>query len=114
MKITDMISISELARLLNKSRPTVYKYVSDYENGSFSGLPLSVKKLFDEIKSGNIPKREIYEYCEHWFSLEGRVAAKGKKEKTVGLKEIVKLLKEHQAKIDFRKLRDYIEKEIEK
>ena len=61
MKITDMISISELARLLNKSRPTVYKYVSDYENGNFAGLPLSVKRLFNEIKNGNIPKREIYE-----------------------------------------------------
>ena len=34
MKITDMISITELSRLLKKTRPTVYKYVSDFEKGN--------------------------------------------------------------------------------
>ena len=31
MKITDRITITELSRMLGKSRPTVYKYIADFE-----------------------------------------------------------------------------------
>ena len=34
MQITDIVTITELSKLLGKSRPTVYKYVSDYEAGN--------------------------------------------------------------------------------
>lgn len=111
MKITDFISITELSRLLNKSRPTVYKYVSDFENGNLSALPPSVKKLFKEIAEGNVPKREVYDYCEHWF---GQTPTPPKKKnKPVTLKDIFALLKKNERKIDLSELKNYIEKEIQ-
>jgi len=108
MKITDMITITELSRLLDKSRPTVYKYIYDFENGNYSALPPSVKKLFLDIQAGNIPKQGIYEYCEHWFA----GAAPKSKKKPVTLKEIFSLLKKHERKLDLEKLKTYIEEEI--
>lgn len=111
MKITDMITITELSRLLGKSRPTVYKYISDFESGNFAALPHSVKKLFTEIQSGNIPKKGIYEYCEHWFV--GETEAPKKKEKPVTLKEIIALLKKHERKLDLADLKKHIEEKID-
>ncbi len=112
MKITDMITITELSRLLGKSRPTVYKYISDFEEGNFSTLPHSVKKLFLEIQSGNIPKKGIYEYCEHWFAGESTPSPHAKKNKPVTLKEIFTLLKKNERKINLENLKNYIEEEL--
>lgn len=116
MKVTDIISITELSRLLKKSRPTVYKYISDFERGNDKEIPYSVKKLFQNIQSGNIPKREIYEYCNHWFGSDSAAITfhSSKAEKPAGLKEIIKLLREHERKLDFTKLKKYIEEEIRK
>ena len=110
MKITDMITITELSRLLGKSRPTVYKYITDFEEGNYNAVPHSVKKLFMEIQSGAIPKKGIYEYCEHWFT--GDAPTTKKKEKPITLKEIINLLKKNEKKIDLTKLKTYIEEEL--
>ena len=110
MKITDMITITELSRLLGKSRPTVYKYISDFEEGNYAALPHSVKKLFMEIQAGNIPKKGIYEYCEHWF--DGETTPPPKKKKSVTLKEIIALLKKNERKLNLENLKIYIEEEI--
>ena len=112
MKITDMITITELSRLLGKSRPTVYKYISDFEEGNLAALPHSVKKLFTEIQSGNIPKKGIYEYCEHWFSGEPATPAPAKKNKPTTLKEIIALLKKNERKLNLENLKHYIEEEL--
>ena len=115
MKITDAISITELSRILNKSRPTVYKYVSDFESGNEQAVPTSVKKLFYQIQAGNIPKREIYEYCDFWFAREGKHEEKTQDTgKAVTLKEIFKLLKINERKLDLFKLKIYIEDELKK
>ena len=111
MKITDMITITELARLLDKSRPTVYKYISDFESGNYTALPPSVKKLFMDIQEGKIPKKGIYEYCEHWFASETPTGKK--KDKPVTLKEIFALLKKHERNLDLQKIKAYIEEEIQ-
>ena len=110
MKITDMITITELSRLLGKSRPTVYKYISDFEEGNDAALPHSVKKLFTEIQAGDIPKKGIYEYCEHWFA--GESTPKKQKKKSVTLKEIITLLKKNEHKLDLESLKNYIDKEL--
>lgn len=112
MKITDVISITELSRLLNKSRPTVYKYISDFENGSEGNVPHSVRRLFHQIQSGNIPKRGIYEYCDHWFASEG--VSNVEKAKRPTLKEIIRLLKENERKLDLDKIKNFIDEEIRK
>ena len=118
MRITDIISITELSRLLKKTRPTVYKYVSDFEGGRQGSLPHSVKSLFQKIQSGDMSKKEIYEYCDHWFAGEtvsvfSLFGAKGRKEKT-SLDEIVELLKTNEKKLDLEKLKTWIEQEIGK
>ncbi|MBQ8319354.1 MAG: hypothetical protein IJX81_00565 [Clostridia bacterium] len=110
MRITDMISITELAKILGKSRPTVYKYISDFESGNEGAVPLSVRKLFQRIRSGDIPKRGIYEYCEHWFAPGG--AAERSSGGGVTLKELVRLLKDNEKRLDFTKLKRYIEEEL--
>ena len=117
MKITDIISITELSRLLNKSRPTVYKYISDFENGNHAALPHSVKKLFENVQSGNLPKREIYEYCEYWFNgtpTPSHSAEKKEQPKPVTLKELIKTLKAYEKYLDLTKIKNFIEQEIKK
>ena len=108
IKITDMITITELSRLLGKSRPTVYKYISDFEEGNLAALPHSVKKLFLEIQSGNIHKKGVYEYCEHWFAKEASAPTPAKKNKPVTLKEIFALLKKNERKLNLENLKKYI------
>lgn len=113
MQITDFITITELSKLLGKSRPTVYKYVSDYEAGRYSALPHSVKSLFDKIVSGETSKRSVFEYCDHWF-LGNIFSKKHTEQKSVSVGEIVKLVKDNADKLDLLKLKKYIEEEIEK
>ena len=113
MQITDIISITELSRLLGKSRPTVYKYVSDFECGNERALPPSVRKLFREIAAENMPRREIYAYCDHWFSDEPLSVTAKPAMPRVTLKEIVSLLKKHETALDLTRIKEFIEKEIE-
>lgn len=114
MQITDIVTITELSKLLGKSRPTVYKYVSDYEAGNYSALPHSVRSLFDKITLGETSKRGVFEYCDHWFS--GRtVTEKTKKaEKPTTLKELIRLIKDNESKLDLSKIKDYVEEELRK
>jgi hypothetical protein len=112
MKITDVVSITELSNMLNKSRPTVYKYISDFESGNTAALPHAVKKLFTQIAAGSIPKREIYEYCEYWFAGNTPVPTKADKPTTV--KEIVNLVKDNERKLDLGKIKNFILEELKR
>ena len=116
MQITDIVTITELSKLLGKSRPTVYKYVSDYEAGNYSAIPHSVRSLFDKIMSGETSRRGVLEYCDHWFGTQAspKKEKKEKKEKTVTLKEIIKLLKDNEHVLDLSKIKEYIMEEARK
>ena len=46
MNIVEVITISELSRLTKKSRPTLYKYINDYENQVYDNIPFNFIKLF--------------------------------------------------------------------
>ncbi|MBQ7343818.1 MAG: hypothetical protein IJW53_03525 [Clostridia bacterium] len=110
MQITDIVTITELSNLLGKSRPTVYKYVSDYESGNYSAIPHSVKSLFDKIMSGETSKRGVFEYCDHWFAGKAQSSASGEKPTT--LKEVIKLLKDNERRLNLGKIKKYIEEEL--
>lgn len=113
MNVTDVISITELAKLLNKSRPTVYKYISDYENGDKSSIPEPIYRLFSQISSGMLPKSEVYSYCEKWFFNDSSAKSTAlNKDRGVGAKEVIRLIKANQDKINFYKLKAIIEEEI--
>ena len=111
MQITDIVTITELSKLLGKSRPTVYKYVSDYEAGNYGALPHSVRSLFDKIMSGETSKRGVFEYCDHWFT--SRTVSTGS-DKHATLKEIIRLLKDNEGKLNLTKIKSYIEEELRK
>ena len=113
MKITDIVTITELSKLLGKSRPTVYKYVSDYEAGRYSALPHSVKSLFDKVVSGETSKRGVFEYCDHWFA--GRpTQEKQSADKPTTLREVIRLLKDNEDRLNLEKIKKFIEEVLGK
>lgn len=113
MKVTDVISITELAKLLNKSRPTIYKYIFDYENGDKKALPEPIYQLFSQISAGTLPKSEVYDYCEKWFSyVDSTKKTRADKSNEVSVKDVIRLIKANQDKINFYKLKAIIEEDI--
>ena len=64
-----------------------------------------------QIQDGSMPKREIFEYCEYWFA--GGVKA-AKADKPVRLKEVVKLMKDNERKLNFAKIKEFILGELGK
>ena len=101
MKINDFISITELSRLTGKSRPTLYKYVAEYERGRTGELPLLMLNLVRLI-DGGCAKSQVYRYCEENFA-----AAPGKKSATD--EEILSLIRAHRDSIDIEKLKKFLE-----
>ena len=114
MRITDIVTITELSKSLGKSRPTVHKYISDYESGNYSALPHSVKSLFDKIMSGETSKRGVFEYCDHWFSGKIKTSHQSESAKPVTVKDILKLLRDNERRLDLGKIKKYIEEELSK
>lgn len=104
--VTDTISITELSRLTGKSRPTIYKWLTLYENGSISELPKRICELFDLI-TGRGSKKDIYQFCEVNF-YDG---ASG--DGSDILREIIELLTGNKDKLDLNKIKQFISEEIE-
>lgn len=100
--ITDMITITELARLTKKSRPTIYKWVTMYERGECATLPRSVLELFDIIDAKK-SKKDIYEFCEvSFFDATDDEP----------LREVIALLSENRHRLDIEKIKNIILEEI--
>lgn len=103
MTLNDL-NITELSRLLNKSRPTVYKYITDYKCKKFDNVPNSVKVLFDRIEDG-CTLGEVYAYCKDNFS--------EKEIKSEELKQIINLIIANGEIINLENLKKFIMGEIE-
>ena len=100
----DDFGITELSRLLKRSRPTVYKYITDYKGKRFDSIPNSIKELFDRIENG-CTKSELYAYCESNF-FEKEIHSEG-------LKQLINLIISNQDIIDLEKIKNLIIGEIE-
>lgn len=100
MKVTDIITITELSRIMNKSRPTLYKYLFDYEREEYDDIPNIVKDLFDSIVNKNFSKKDIYIYCDTYFN------------KDDDLSEIVSFIKENKSKLDLNKVMNFLRNEV--
>lgn len=61
-KITEFITITELAPLLNVSRPTLYKYMLDYETGEVRNIKYEIIIIFDFITKDAKNKVDIIEF----------------------------------------------------
>jgi len=102
MKIQEILTITELSRLLNKSRPSTYKYISDYQSGNFENIPPLIKELFDSVENGKFNKGNIYEYCYNFLIVSSKDE----------IKEIYDLLNKNKEKLNLTKIKEYILKEI--
>ena len=101
MNITDYITITELARLTNKSRPSIYKYVLSFENNNLDEIPYSIINLFKLILD-NKSKQEIIDYCLNNFG----------NNTDNSMLEVINLLKDNREILDFEKIKKIIEEEI--
>ena len=105
MRITDAITITELARLLQKSRPTIYKYILDYEQGNRDALPPSVAELFRQIDEEDLSYDDILAYCKRRFGAPDE-------EITAECKHVIDIIRANQHRIDFPKLERFLRKVI--
>ena len=102
--ITDTISIPELSRLTNKSRPTIYKWLTLYEQGDLSELPSAIVELFNLIADRG-SKKDIYLFCEEKFFNAKEDDA---------LLEIFDLLRSNKDKLDMKIIKKLIMEELNK
>ena len=102
--ITDAISITELSRLTNKSRPTIYKWLTLYEKGDLSELPSAIVELFKLIEDKG-SKKDIYLFCEEQFFNVNEEDS---------LKEIFDLLRSNKDKLDMKRIKEIIMEELDK
>ena len=100
MKVTDIITITELSRIMNKSRPTIYKYIQDYEEGNFDEVPLVVRELFDSITTNGFGKKDIYNYCDSKFASSDELG------------DIISFLKENKAKLNLQRVMEFLRSEV--
>lgn len=57
------LKLTELSNYLGYSRPTLYKYLEDYENKQYKQINFRVKKVFDFImKKRTLSKIEVINY----------------------------------------------------
>lgn len=102
MNITDLITITELSRLTNKSRPTLYKYITDYENDNHDNIPYSFIVLFDNIKNNKYGRKEVIDYCKNKFGLSDDEE----------LNDLIVFIKENKDKIDVKELKKILKEAI--
>ena len=100
--ITDKVTITELSRLTNKSRPTIYKWITLYENESKFELPQVIAQLFDMIEN-SASKKDIYQFCEDQFVV---------KNEDENLEEILQLLRKYRARLNLEKIRNFLLEEL--
>lgn len=98
-KITEFITITELAPLLSITRPTLYKYVVDYEAGDYRNIKYDIVVIFDYISKEAKNKVEIIDF----------IKAQTKEEDSPLIKEIKALLKSDKA---FEELLTFLVKHI--
>ncbi len=116
-RITDIITISELSRLINISRPTLYKYIEDFENNRFGGISYDYVLLFQFIVNDNtISKKQIYDYCANTFRVTSDKVIleklKMKMEEDNDYKDTISLLVNNMDKIDIKELNEYINNKL--
>ena len=104
--ITDIITITELSRLTGKTRPTVYKYIKDFEQDRYDAVPYTFLMLLELAEGDDTTRQDIVEYCKKHYS--------SGEELSPLLSDVIELLKDHANNIDLEKIKIFIEKEIKR
>ncbi|MBO5206069.1 MAG: hypothetical protein J6C09_00630 [Clostridia bacterium] len=106
MLVRDLISITELSRITNKSRPTLYKYLNDYHIGKYDEIPYSFIIMFDMIEKNEATKSDIINYCRKTYS----TVSNGN---DAELDEIVGMLTRNRDKLNLTEIKKLITERIE-
>ena len=111
--IPNIVTISELSRLIGISRPTLYKYVDEYAANS-EELEEEFRKLFDFIDSENtFNKIQIYDYINKNFKSSSDALIDKIKLAIVDNQELTETLNyivDNHDKLDLKNLKTLIEK----
>ena len=105
MKLNDFMSITELARLTGRTRPTLYKYVRDYEDGNYDDIPYTFLILMQMAEKPDVSRAELVEYCDKHYAK--------KTDKSPALRELIDFITNNCDKLDLKKIKEMIEKEID-
>lgn len=107
INITDFIlkkiNITELACLTNKARPSIYKYLDEYNKKEYRNIPYTFILLFNFIVMDSTTKYDIVKYCNDHFSVVSN---------NVTINEIISLLKANESRLDLSKIKQIIEKDL--
>lgn len=102
-KLYNKTNITELSRLTGKARPSIYKYIEDYNRKDYRSIPYHFIMLFNLIAENNSTKLDIVEYCKLNFS--------NVSDNDI-LSEVITLLKKNESKLDLQKIKKIIEGEL--
>ena len=109
MNLTDYLSVTELSRLTGKTRPTIYKYITSYENKKYDDIPYSFLMLLRMADDPSASRDEILSFCMKSFGSDVKeVSVNGM------LHEVIRLISDNHDKIDLKRLKKNIETEIKK
>lgn len=98
------LSITELSRLTNKTRPTIYKYIKCFNNKQYDEVPYSFIKLFELCKNPHTSKSKIIEYCKNNFTDITTEES--------DLCDFISFIKTYKNQIDFEKVKKFILEEM--
>lgn len=89
------LTITELAKMTNKSRPSLYKYLSAYEEGRYDDLPRRFFLLFKKLGDPRCSRAAAIRECEALFASRPR---------SEEAQAVYDYLSAHEADIDFAAL----------
>ena len=97
------LTITELSTLTGKTRPTLYKYIRDYDANNFDAVPFSFIRLFELMDEQGSERKDIVNFCKANFVMP---------DEDIKVNEIISLIQGNKDKIDLEKLKKAIEEEI--
>ena len=107
--INNIITISELSRLVGISRPTMYKYLLMYENKDKINIPNSIIEILDYLESDRVKsKQDVYNYFSNNFPSTSTMAVLDKTKVLINensnFLKLLEYLVDNSNKIDFEEL----------
>ena len=107
--INNIITISELSRLVGISRPTMYKYLLMYENKDRMNIPNNIIEILDYLESDRVKsKQDVYNYFSNNFPSTSTMAVLDKTKVLINensnFLKLLEYLVDNSNKIDFEEL----------
>lgn len=107
--INNIITISELSRLVGISRPTMYKYLLMYENKDRMNIPNNIIEILDYLESDRVKsKQDVYIYFSNNFPSTSTMAVLDKTKVLINensnFLKLLEYLVDNSNKIDFEEL----------